>query len=153
MIKTKGQSLYELMIVVAIVSLVLIGIVSLSTKGLRNASFSADNAEATRYAQEAIEWIRQQRDEGWDNVYNRASTNGETWCLENLDWPSNQGDCSFQDIIPNTKFYRKAVLYKINVSNGGADPNQVKAEVEVYWNDSQGRQSVKVSSKFTNWRR
>ena len=63
-----GQSLFEVVFAVAIAAMILVGIVSLATTSTRNSIFSRNNSQATKYAQEVVEWLREERDKDWINL-------------------------------------------------------------------------------------
>ncbi|HLC83619.1 MAG TPA: hypothetical protein VJI69_07300 [Bacteroidia bacterium] len=137
---SSGQSLFEVIIALGITALVLVGVISLSTVSVRNSGFARNDAVATKYAQEGLEWLREQRDENWDNLLSRASGNKLCIKKEPVDWGSG-GFCNIQE-----PFQRAVTLQKIGASN-----DQIRAIVEVQWNDSQGTHTVKSATIFTRW--
>ncbi|MCX7928283.1 MAG: type II secretion system GspH family protein [Patescibacteria group bacterium] len=143
--KDLGQSLFEVIVALALIGIVLTGIVALSVASIRNASFAKNNAQANRYAQEAIEWIRRQRDANWDQFLNNfAPTNGMfNYCLSNLEIPLTTGSCTV--FISGTIFTRE-----LRVQRSGST---VDLTVTVSWTDSQGRRQVVNQTRLTNWRR
>lgn len=62
MLSEKGQTLIELIVVVAVSVIVIGALVFAIIASLRNASFSKNQAQATKYAQEGIERVRVGRD-------------------------------------------------------------------------------------------
>lgn len=135
-----GQSLFEVIFAIGVAALVLVGITSLSAKGVRNSSFSKNNAQATKYAQEATEWLREQRDTSWSNFVSHAS--GNPICLGSSP-PSWSGPCK----ITGTPFERRVTL-----TRDAANTNIIHAVVEVSWNDDQGFHSSRTVTTFTNWK-
>jgi Tfp pilus assembly protein PilV len=140
----KGQSLFEVVIAVGLSALILIAAVTLSSGSVRNASFSSNNAQATKYAQEAMEWLRGQRDAGWESFRDdHSSSSGVESCLNTsppTTWASPP--CS---VIAGTVFTRSVTLKTI-------DPDKINALVLVTWKDSQGTHEVKTQTHFTDWR-
>lgn len=122
--------------VATLVVFALIGIVTLSVK---NSSFSASQTAATRYAQEAIEWLRQERDKAWDDFAGRSD---QTWCIVSLDWNTPTA-CGGQRI--DGAYEREVVLETQGAST-------VQAEVTVSWADSAGVHEARVTTQLTNWR-
>ncbi len=133
----KGQSLYEVVFAIAIATLVLTGVVTLSTSAIRNSTYSKNKAEATKYTQEAAEWLRGQKDEDWDNLATHLTTN-EGKCLGQLNWSAGNG-CEIDDT-----FSRLIVLTQI--------AGDIEAQVVVKWSDGQGEHQVKTITTYTNWR-
>lgn len=136
MFRTAGQSLYEVVFALGIVSLVLVTAIALSTTGVRNSSFARNNSLATKYAQEASEFLRQQRDTSWANFRSQTGTRA----LGRLVWPPG-GSCQ---ITEAPTFCRQVTL------TGGGDT--VDAIVEVSWTDGQGTHRVRSATTYTRWK-
>lgn len=140
--KNGGQTLFELVVAVGVSVLVVTGIVALVTLSLRNANFARDQADATRYAQEALEWLRLERNSGWSAFYSRTGTS-LTWCLNALSW-SSPGSCGTGSFITGTKFQRWVEFSVIEVNRS------VNAWVRVSWTDSQGTHQSRVDTIFSS---
>lgn len=140
----QGQSLFELVVAIGITGLVLVAIMSLAVKSLANATYSKNKTLATRHTQEAMEWLRAQRDISWSVFTSQASPNpGKTYCLSNLSFTS--GACG--PTIPNTIFTRQAVLVYYS-----GPPEKVEATVTTSWFSSLDRQhQSRAATVFTNW--
>jgi len=130
-----GQSLFEVIVALALVTLIITAVVTLATSSIRNADFSRDNALATKYAQEAVEWMRQERDVSWSTF--RTATLSKTQ-LGTLSWSAGT------DVIPGTKFKRT-----MKFDHDGDD--SVTADVIVKWEDGNGVHEVKSRTILTNW--
>lgn len=140
----EGQGLFEVVLSLAVAALIIVAIVALATTAIRNASFSRNQSLATRYAQEAIEWLRGQRDEDWDAFATWALT--PLWCLRSLSWADTViGSCGSSDFISGTIFKREISFTIIDASN-------IDTEVNVYWQDAQGLHETKTVTTFTDWR-
>lgn len=151
--KEKGQSIFELVIALAVTMLIVTGIVQVVTISIRNANFAKTQAEATRYAQQAAEWLRAERNKNWELFYSRATTPLPTgdWCLKNLDW-TGSGVCRTSDLtsdfITGTRFLRDLKLELTSPP----DSKTVKAEIRVSWTDSQGKHESKIDTVLVNTR-
>lgn len=64
MLKQKGQSLIEVLIALAVTTIVIIALIIVVLAGLKNAQFAQNQSKATRYAEQAIDQIKTVRD--WD---------------------------------------------------------------------------------------
>ncbi len=137
----KGQSLFEVVFAVGMVSLVLITIVSLATISIRNSTNSKISNQATRSIEDATEWIRGQRDADWATFSAKAPG---TYCLSNLDWTKNQA-CLSTDYVTGTVVLRSVVLTVI-------DTVTIQADVKADWSDSKGAHQIVSSTYFTKWR-
>ena len=67
-----GQSLFELVVAIAISALIIVAMVSLAVNSIQNSNFAKNKALASSYAQEAMEWLRGQRDSGVDAFISKA---------------------------------------------------------------------------------
>ncbi len=141
-----GQSLFEVVIALGVMSFVLVGIVSLAGASIRNSTFSNNNALASKYTQEGMEWIRQERDASWAIFSARDAIDAvsTSYCLASLTpntWLSIPPTCG---TITGTLFTREADLMTVNVDT-------VNAVVRVSWTDAQGTHTVRSATVFTNW--
>jgi type II secretory pathway pseudopilin PulG len=138
-----GQSLLEVVVAVGISALILVAVASLAAGSVRTSSYNRNNAQATKYAQEALEWLRTQRDEDWDTFASYSSTSGVTTNLCTSPISAWGGTCPIANI-----FFRSTTL-TMDASNSDI----IDAVVSVTWTDSQGVHEVRSATKFTNWRR
>ena len=100
----KGQSLLELVVVIAVVVIVIGALTFATIASLRNASFSQNQAQATKLAQEGIERVRIGRDRNQliINLSNVTSWNGNTTGVGSIwDYPiysscETAGACYFK---------------------------------------------------------
>ncbi len=138
----KGQSLFEMVLAIAIMTMIIVAVVILASNAIRNSTFSKNKTLSSRYSQEAIEWLRGERDTNWTDFYEYA-LQGD-FCLQTLGW--DPGACGNLQVIPGTSIVRGMTL-----SVNGA--TQVEAEVKVYWEDSQGIHETKTVTSFTDWRK
>src|SRR3989344_7941590 len=98
-----GQSLFEIIFVIAITALILTGVVSLSAVSVRNSDTSSNKTLSSKYLREATDFLRMQRDTDWTSFSARASDAGITWCLKDLvTWPALSGTCATTDFISGT---------------------------------------------------
>ena len=126
--------MYEVVFAIGIAAIIITGVLVVSTTSVRNSTYSRNNAQATKYAQEAMEWLRSERDAG-GSVFSRHSG---ACNIGSLGWGAC-GNC----VITGTIFCRRVTL------TVGVDT--IDAVVEVSWDDSQGNHTVKSVTKFTNW--
>lgn len=156
MIKTNsGQSLFEVVIALAVISVVMVGLINVTTISIRNTSFSRNNTLATRYAQEAMEWLRGQRDASWNTFVGFGTT--ATYCLDTLSW-GNPNACGATELISGTSFTRSVALTcfrnsgTVAVACNNVAADTLQATVSVVWTDAQGSHTVSTPIQFTNWR-
>ncbi len=147
----KGQSLFELIMAIGLVGLILLVLVQLSTVSVRNANSSQNEAEAARLGQEAVEWLRLQRDViGWDQFIAKT-TSTPTICLMNTSWTQTKpGPCTSGDYI--SKIFQREVVFEANDTNADGKYDRVEVVISVRYNDGQGTHTVKNSTYLTDWR-
>ncbi len=141
----RGQSLFEVVLALGVMTAITIGIVSLTASAIRNATFSKNKTLAGRYAQEATEWLRSERDIDFTVFETHALT--PQWCLTGLNW-NNVGACGESDKISGTPLFRNAAF----TTNTVAGKTVIGAGVKVYWTDAQGYHEVRSTTSFSDWR-
>lgn len=75
----KGETLVEVLVALGIITVVASALVGVVVTSMGNTRFSKDQNQATQYAQEGMEIVRQKRDD--DYVVFRAIATG-TYCLD-----------------------------------------------------------------------
>lgn len=140
-----GQSIYEVVLAIGIVTSVLVAIVALVVVTQRNASLAKNRAAGIRLTQAASEWLRAERNTDWNVFYSNAAT--QNWCLNDLSW-GNSGACSDTEFITGNEPFRRQVNFvRTTLPNG----LQVRADVNIVWLDQQGTHTQTSSTYFTNW--
>ena len=124
----QGQLLVEAVVVVGMLLLFVTGILTLSTKSMRDNRDAAARSTAVKLSQSAIEYIRFLRDHDYPTLIHMLGTvNGDTsvWCLDDaLLWKAADTLCPF-DIHT---VYGRTVTFKNRESLIGV-------EVKVSWKD------------------
>lgn len=141
----KGQSLFEVVVALAIASLIIFALVSLTSNAIRNTVFSKNKTLASKYAQEANEWLRSQRDSDPEVFIN--NTLSPVWCLDSLDFV-NVGACSASETVGTSIFLREVSF----VSTTQSGKSIIEATITVRWEDAQGTHEVVSVTNFTDWR-
>ena len=142
-----GQSLFEIMLALAITTLIIVAIVALTATSIRNTTFSKNKTLATRYSQEATEWLRGERDADFEVFEGRALI--PQYCLPSLSWvAATVGACGAGQEIIDTPFKRE-ISFSISVVN---DKTLIQASINVYWTDAQGLHEVRSVTNFSDWR-
>lgn len=154
-----GQSLFEVLFSIAIAAMLLTGVVSLATTSVRNSTVSRDTSLANKYVEEAAEWLREERDKGWNSFRGRAATSS-VWCLKALSWssPSFSSACGSGDFLPATILIRSVTFtcFATNppsINCGDTSVNNIDTKVTVAWTDSAGVHETNMVTRLTNWKR
>lgn len=143
---SKGQSMFEVVVALFIIAMIIVGVVSLSTNSLSNSIFSRNKSLAGKYSQEAIEWLRSQREEDV-SIFIANIGVSPSFCLDTLSW-INTGICNSTEVIPSTIFRREVNFVTTQISN----KNIIEADVKTYWNDSRGYHEAKSVTNFNDIR-
>jgi len=131
-----GQSLIELLVALTLIMLVVVAVVGLAAVSIKTSYFAKRETAAKRYAEEAMEWLREQKKSNWTDFLFAKS--GNTYCFNSspIDgWSSNCG--ATLDGI-----------YKREVTLSRSSDN-VTVTVVVSWSDSSGTHETKLVSVFT----
>ena len=136
-----GQSLFEVVISMALISIVLITLVAMAALSIRAAVFSRNQTQAGRLTEQASEWLRSEKDASWSTFNTHAAT--INWCLDSLYW-QKAVSCSPSDLVSGTNFIR-SVKFTRNADGS------IVADVNTNWIDAQGTHTVTASTVFTNW--
>lgn len=144
-----GQSLFELTVALGISALIIVALVSLVNNSIQNSNFSKNKTLAATYAQEATEWLREERDSDPATFFDVNVQVSETTprCFNDLTW-SRIDACGEGEFIANTPFVRQITFSQ--------DPTTLKtvivADVTVSWKDGTTEHVVTNSTSFSDWR-
>jgi Tfp pilus assembly protein PilV len=134
---SSGQSLFEVVVAIAISALIIVALVSVTSNSIQNSSFSKNKSLASTYADQASEWLRGQRDADIRSFVAKATVSSPSgYCLSDLSFttavPDPVHDCLVT--IPGTIFTRWVNL-NVDTESG---KDVITADVTVSWTDSQG---------------
>lgn len=123
----RGDTLIEVLIALAVATVIISAITVLGTTSLSNAKFVANQDQASKYAQEGLEIVRQIRN---SNYVGFASYNG-VYCLAK--GTTSLGTAVTSCTTPNidNKFVRSVQI----TQNGGCGANLANTTVLVSWTD------------------
>lgn len=148
-----GQSLIEVTFATAVVSLVLVAILSTVIQSVQNSRVSLEQTRATQYAQEVLEWTRSQRDNvGWGVFYSALVNRGSvvTYCLPSMpvDYATllaqSPGPCNEEQKMSDSQFQR---VMRITVLS----PTQVEIVAEVTRPGRTGMITTSLDTILTDW--
>lgn len=141
----RGQSMFEVLLALFIITMIIVAVVVLSTKSIANSLFSRSKTQASRYSQEAIEWLRHEREN--NSAAFGVVTNTGTYCLTALNF-SNTGTCAANELITDTIFKRE-VNFSTNLV---ASKTIIIATVITSWQDPRGYHEVRATTEFSDIR-
>jgi type II secretory pathway pseudopilin PulG len=140
--KSIGFTLVEVLVFVTILSLFFISAVTITTFSLRSLKIQEHKIIATRYAEEASEWLRQEKEDDWQIF---ASHNGD-YCLNTnpISWTSNS--CSGYDLGTPGFFKRD-----LTISGSGNPVDKITTVLTVSWLENGLPQNVILKSVYNLW--
>lgn len=141
----KGQSLFEVVLALFIITMIIVAVVILSTNAISNSLFSRSRNQGSRYTQEAIEWLRSQREKNSADFVVYASS--AVYCLDTLSF-NNPGTCGSSEFILNSNLVRQ-----VNFSQELVSGKKITTAVVItYWNDSKGYHETRSVTDFSDIR-
>lgn len=153
-VKQKGQTLIETVVVLGIVVLLVTGIVSATIASLKASQNNRARSIATKLIQEGLEIARSDRDASWSQFINLSGS----YCFDNNKQtyfgliPGDPNNCSSFPyvILPplSINFIRYTTFSKQSV--GGYD--QMSVLVTVKWTESGQSRSSRTETYFTQWK-
>ena len=152
----QGQSLVEVTFAIGVIALIVTAIVGLSTIAVRNSNMSKTQTLANKYALEAMEWIRQQRDqsETWTlfktplGISDPGDTS--TYCMQELNFSVGSNCLSLGDEISGTNLTREVEF--INIDPKPTAGETIEVTVTVSWIDSKGPHNIENKTYLTDWK-
>lgn len=141
--KNSGFTLIEVLVVLSILSVFLVSAVTISIVTVRNLINSQNKILATRYAEGLKEWLRGEKEEGWDAFILKTGT----WCFSEdpiTTWPLLARDCEPDEKI-NVIFKREA-----NIAIDSA--NRIYIDITVSWDQGNETVSIPISTVFEKYK-
>jgi Tfp pilus assembly protein PilW len=143
--RTKGQSLVEVVVAIAIVILIVSGLVVSVITSLRSAQSSRNRSIATKLTQDGMEIIRNLRDNGWNQFITYHSL--DPWCMDSsgvLTAPDPV--CAPNSTSSSTSFTRTALLtYDVIL-------NRMSVTITVVWTEGRTVKNSSAETYLTQWR-
>jgi type II secretory pathway pseudopilin PulG len=124
--KRSGQSLVEMVIAIAVVLVVIVSLVTVTTISIRNATFSRNQALATKYAQETIEKIREYR--------------------AKVDWNTFGANCQNPPGLPPVPSPFSRTI------NCLESRDSIEIKVTVSWTDAKGTHKSELTTLLSKWK-
>ena len=124
----------EVIVGFAVAVLGMMAILQLANRSMGNAGVAERQAQATRYANEGLDWVKGQVVElGWTGFLAYATPDPSppaVYCLNTLVWTAG-GNCAAGTVITNTEFTRTlSMSYKTDITTS---KNLVMAQLSVTW--------------------
>lgn len=147
-----GQSIIEVILATVVVALVLVAVLSTIVASLRNSRLSLEQTRATKYGEEVLEWVRQERSVvGWSNLLSTVGGVGSEvdYCLTSL--PSSwteledyRGNCQPTDLITDTPYQRQMTLRRTS-------SDELEVLVRLTWPGKAGSITTELKTILARW--
>lgn len=141
MTNKKGFSLVEVLVFVTILSLFFVTALTVTTFNLRNLKIQEHKILATRYAEEGMEWVKQEKEDDWQVFTTHTGTN---YCLNTLSWTS---DLCTTYSLGSPGFFKRDLL----ITNSGSPVEKITGNLTVSWMENNVEQTVVLKSVFNLW--
>ncbi|MFA5154966.1 MAG: hypothetical protein WC453_00880 [Patescibacteria group bacterium] len=160
----KGFSLVEIITILFIVSLALVGILSLLIQNIQSQSYNKNNLIAYQLAQEGVELIRKVRDSNWRGAkqpLNQVFQNGQFYMdyqdaspqpysgyAPELSLKQDSNGFYFHDTAsaaPDSGFRRLIVLQNVSATS-------IRVISRVTWTDHQRNYAYDLETMLYDWR-
>lgn len=120
--KNKGFTLIEALVAITILTISIAGPITIASRGMTSAMFARDQITAFYLAQEAVEFIRNKRDE--NNIKGNVWIDGLSECLDGkvciIDSKNNEINECIGGICPVLKYNNSTAFYSYD---SGEDSN------------------------------
>lgn len=137
----KSFSLVEVLVFISVLGLFFTAALSVTTFNLQNMKIQEHKILATRFTEEGIEWVKQEKEDNWTLFLDH---NVGYYCLNSLGWTSNSISspaCAEANYISGTIFKRELSLTK-------PVADQVNMTVTVTWQEGGNSKNVQIKSVF-----
>jgi len=140
--KSKGQSLIEVLVALGVVSLLLVSLLTIVSTSIKNSRIAKDRTLAVELAQEGMELMRAYRDFSWSEFSDKAS--GTNWLLVD-DWTVEVG---LDVICPSTvaDYFKRCV--ELSSGDGVVDVQMI-----VSWFEGDQEMQTVQTTKLSRWER
>lgn len=140
----KGFSLVEVLIFTGVLSLFFVAAMSVATYNLKAMKIQEHKILATRFAEEGVEWAKEEKESDWSTFinYDTAGT-GTTYCLNSLDW-NIASSCGDSYTLGTPAFYKRELL----ITNSALPVDQVNITVTVNWKEGSNNFNVSLKNIF-----
>lgn len=149
-----GQTILEIIVVLAVLSLVLVGLVTVVLNGLRNSQFSKNQAQATKLAQEGLDSVRIMtsregckvtslgNDYYWINESSLVWNNSQVLDANKIYYVHLAALCQLEEVT-SPEVVENNFKRSIKLEEDGA-PDRIRVTATVEWSDVSGAHESKL---------
>jgi Tfp pilus assembly protein PilV len=138
---TQGQTLVEIMVAIGVVVLLVTGLIVATTQSLRNSQSGRVHTLAVQRASEALELVRDLRNQSWNNfiVYDG------TWCVDGAGVFTDSGGVGCPLNVDGR--FTRTVTFTLD-----APSQRMETTVLMTWSEGDVAKSTQIQTYFTNWK-
>lgn len=143
---SSGFSLVEVLVFISVLGLFFTAAMSVTTFNLQSMKIQEHKILATRFAEEGIEWVKDEKETDWSAfILHDTNGTGTTYCLNNLDddW-GILGNCGESYTLGSPPFFLRNLLIK----NTGNPVERVDATITVSWKEGTNNKNIQIKSVF-----
>lgn len=138
-----GFTIIEVLVAVAIVSVIFTSLISIAAISLRNSNINIRKTVGAHMADGLQEWIKGEKEDDWETFIGKTGT----WCFNEpliTDWPS-EGECDHDGFGSINNFnYKRSVT----ITNNG---DVYKSKVTFYWDETNLNNTVVNETYYSQW--
>jgi len=140
--KQSGFTLVEVLVAVAIISIIFTTLASIVVTSLRNTSVNTKKIIGTHMADGLQEWIRGKKEDDWEDFTTRVGTRCFNAANIGTNWPA-VGACSTFETINNFKYKRTVTISQVG--------NIYTSRIEFIWDESNPNNKVVNETYYSQW--
>ena len=144
----RGFSLIEVLVFITIISMFFITAVTITVFSLKNSKTQQYRILATRFAEEGMEWVKQEKEDNWQALalHDDSGGPGVTFCLNSLDW-NTQTDCNGIYSLGPPNIFKRALI----ITNSGNPVDSITVNLTVSWLENSFEQKIILKSVLNLW--
>lgn len=144
----RGFSLIEVLVFITIISLFFITAVTITVFSLKNSITQQYRILATRFAEEGMEWVKQEKEDDWQVIalHDDSGGAGVSFCLNSLDW-NTKTDCNGAYSLGPPNIFKRVLI----ITNSGNPVDRITVNVTVSWLENTLEQQITLKSVLNLW--
>lgn len=138
----KSFSLIEVLVFTTVLGLFFVAAISVTTFNLKNMKIQEHKILAARYAEEAVEWLKQEKEDDWSDFV----THTGPYCLNSnsLSWPISVSCSPSAYSLGTPAFFKR----ELSITGSGSPVDKVETTVTVSWQDMGTDLKVEIPTVF-----
>lgn len=141
--RSSGQTIIEAVIAVAIISTIIVAVVSAVTLSLSTSTIAKNKSRANQFVQEGMEAVRSIKEISWTDL---TAQNGQTKGVKSVDGVWQFTEVTQDSIISTAPGFTRSIVIE---DKGG---EQVQVTVTVSWIQGANTLNSQNSTIFTKWK-